>query len=662
MFAALPGGLPEAHTLSFWSGPFDSLTTAADGSLRLDITADETESSSADRLELTPLTDTSLHVSITREDAGGVVATLWDQAAVRFSDELRRVRLHTYVLEGMTPPDDAGLSPVISPDDGTVIASGDGAGDGGQPRPPVTVVGSLGDAGIETDVAPQVDLPPPGPGGDDRWTDAELREALAALIGGAPAPNDPWPLHLLIVSRSDRPRVLGATYHFTDPGDMRASVLFYDSILDYPKVSGRPDAIAREYLFTTVHELGHQLRLPHAWEPFRGVGPPERASRALTFMNYPHLYVRGYRRFYNSFPFRFRREELDHLRHASWKDIWPGLADTNDGVDLLEHTESGDPRLGDQARRHPGLGLHLRTVGDARFRYTEPVHLELKLENVSRKRIRVPRDILDPDGGGLRISVSHRDSHSTPRAVLPIVERQERDGSRVLGVRGRPREPTYSLYRDVDLSFGRQGFTFEEPGKYRIEAVVELPNGRIASAAPIEVVIEAPDITERRHLEALRDSDLGRALVYGGDPSSSAMEWLRVVAEAGEPAWLASWAALRLGESLAHGFKRATEAPDTRPDPYSAAEWLRRADVIAFHDRPLPNLVRSDLFRLQAACFLGADRAEEAEKTLLRLREFVEATVQTNRRLRKHLIGEISRFRGRSPRASADQTQMEAEI
>lgn len=668
LFEAVPGG-PEAYVASLVSDPFDvSTSTAADGSLTLAVTPSPDDRYAAGRLVLRPVDPETLQAEATLEAVGGGPDTSWTGSASRMGEALRRVRLHSYRLQGTVAPDDPSLPAVRAPNGGA------------EPPPVVTVHGALRDAGLEPEAAVPVSFGPAGAGADERWSDAELRAALAGLIQDPDAaPADPWPLHLLVVDRGDRPFATGATFHFDELPGVRASVLFHDTIRDIPQVTGRPDAFAREYLFTAVHELGHQLRLPHAWEPFGGVGPPERADGALTFMNYPHLFPRGYTRFYRRFPFTFREEELLHLRHAPWERIWPGPGAPEideDAVDLLEWRPGGtsrderraspDQRGGGSlySRRHPHLALRLRTAGPPRFAFTEPVHVEAKLENIGTRRVRVPGDVLALEAG-LRVYVSEAGAREPPRRVAPLVEQQDRGPTRVLGVRGRGSgEPTYALYADLDLTFGRSGFPFGEPGAYRIHAVAELPDGRIVRAEPLAIAIAAPAKSEEPRLSDLRAPELGRTLLLGGDPAGPGVARLREIAEAGAPARLAPWAALRVGEAEGRGFKRpkvgglptgaggvqragSPSATGTAADPETGAEWLARAEALAAEARPLPNIIRSRLLRTRAACHARAGWAQGAERDLRALERFIARVVDSNDRLRATLLREARR--GRAP-------------
>lgn len=548
---------------------------------------------------------------------------------------LRALRLTPWLSAGAEAPDADTLAPVEAPPE-----------EPGAAARRVGFVSCFAAAGLEVELAPARPLDAAGAGADEAWTEAELETALGSLGPvPAPRPGEPWELPLLVVSRTEALSTLGMTFAAGGPLPGRRCAVFYDAVASHPKVRGRPQELARELLFTCVHEVGHLLGLPHAWQPLDLPGDPERHESALTFMTYPTLYRLGYGRFYRAFPFRFLAGELDHLHHAAWPRVSPAAAGEgeHDDAQLLALAAGGAPR-----QRHPGLELELRLPAPGPLAWAQPVQLEVRLANVSNRRIRVPRDVLSAEGGRLRLWIARGDR--APRSLRPLVERESRGPRVTLGVAGRNGgEPSYAIYSTVDLTFSADEFPFSEPGRYRVTAALTLPGGAAVASPPCELEVLPPTPGEEAAAGELLSEPVGRALVLGGDPEGLGLARLgRVVAE-GRPPGLVPWAALRLGEARARRFRRLG-ATATAADPASAAALLRRALTGA----ALPNPVRFRTGGLRARCEVLAGRADSAERTLTSLRRFVEGTVESNRRLRRRLLGEVGALARRLRRLSRE--------
>jgi Metallo-peptidase family M12B Reprolysin-like len=467
---------------------------------------------------------------------------------------------------------------------------------------------------------------------------------LAPPLQGPPThiPGEAWTLPLLVTSRSERPDVVGITFDTGEAQLGRVSAVFYRSLLARLAAAGAA-AFSREYLFTVAHELGHLFGLPHAWEPFGGVGEPERSATALTFMNYPQLYRLGSGRFYRDFRFRFRPEEALHLRHGPWPAVFPRAALPSREGALAEPMFLLAPR-----RRTP-LALELRAPGggEARLRFAEPVHLEVRLANRSRRRVAVPADAVDAEGGRLEVLVEREggDGKAPPARWAPVVERDRTGGRLMLGGRGRRGEPSYALYGSVDLTYGRDGFAFREPGRYRLTAVTTQLDGRRLASAPLSVEIAPPERTAAAAAGDLFSAEMGRALAFGGDPGGAALDRLRDVVERGAPAGLVPRAALRLGEAAARPFRRPWRRTVAAAQPETAMRRLEQALGAARQlGMAFPNPVRSHLLALQADCATRAGRAAAATAALEALHGFLAATVVHNRRLRARLLADARRL------------------
>lgn len=549
---------------------------------------------------------------------------------------MREIEIQTLLMPGMRPPDAPELAPVRP----GPAAAGDA---------PVTLTAALASAGLRLVDAPPVALHVDGSDADAGWSEAELLAALDALRSPAAAvAGQPRPLQLLIATRSARPGVLGVMFRTPMPEAGPAAAVFHDAILDHPKVGGDPAAFAREYLFTCVHEIGHLMGLPHAWEPFAGVGGPARGRGALSFMNYPHLYSRGYRQFYRRFGFRYRDEEAAHLAGTPWADIWrAGVGDGAGGALLAGPTP--EPFAGAERLR-----LTLKLHRAPRFAFGEPVQIEVKLENLSRRRVLVPADLLDAEGGRLRVYV--RGPAAAPARVLePLCLREQRAQNEYLAPRIPRRERRVpdagaadrsldTRYAMLDLTVGRDGFLFTRPGRYEVWVEARLLDDRRLRSEPLRFTVDAPSRPAERFAGKLFTPRMATAFALGADPGSDEFALLGELTERAELRAMAPSAAARIGATLAGPFRRV--GGRTEPArPREAARWLARAAAPGDGIRPLPPIVRGALLELRSRCLARAGRAQRAEGTLDELREVIEAAVRDNGRLRERLLARVRRLR-----------------
>ncbi len=591
-------------------------------------------------LRITQSRDNTFSIDLNLSRPADATTHNWVFNLQRTCDEMRDIRINTYVTPNLLPPDSPALQPVHEPGNG---AAG----------PVVTLSSALRQTGIRVEISPSVSLPLEVSGQDEAWSDAELHQALQELhVDNASINGQQWPLNLLITTRSDRPRVLGVMFE-TGAQDMgRAAAIFYKAIEEHDKVAHQPEAFAREYLFTCAHEIGHMLGLPHAWEPLGSVGSPERSRSTLTFMAYPHLYTRGYRRFYRAFHFRYREEERLHIDHAAWPAICPARASAFSGTDaLLMGPLAGFPNpvpVTKEAHSSTTLGLELRATGESRYQFAEPIHLEVKLVNRSRQRTFIPGDALDAEGGRLSIYIKHLNGSKRYQAFHPIILRELRDhGMFLTPKQDHTGRSMYASYNTVDITVGKSGFTFSEPGRYEVRAATRLLDNRPVWSKPITIEIAAPDARLASISHDLFSPAIGRALMFGGDPEGAELARLREIVESGEPRGLVPWAALRLGESMARSFKRINRKGTVSAKPQQACFWLEKALLGEKDFKTFPNILRSNLLKLRASCYAHSGLRDKASNSLKELRSFIQETVPTNLKLQNKLISEARRLQTR---------------
>lgn len=337
------------------------------------------------------------------------------------------------------------------------------------------------------------------------YTLAEIHTAMERVRGEVPA--DRLHAHVFVCSylagRGNR-GVLGVMYDFGSADLNRRPregvAVFYDHpLLSDPRTPN--ELREREYIFTIVHEVGHALNLLHSFDKAR--------PAALSWMNYPHLYPRGYeatagydgtKEFWRSFAEGFDDEELRHLRHASPREIMAGgfaFGTYEEGLSI-PFGGTADPRrtgLGaNPLRSAPGVVLQIQP-GKREYDLGEPVFIGVRVMSQTADPVHVP-DALDPAEGYLRFLVRHPSGHvARYRPPVRLCKEAQR----------RPLRFNEEMSFDgVPMMLGADGAMFTEPGTYVLVAQLAGINGtETAQSVPVSLRIRVPDRDTERAAETL---------------------------------------------------------------------------------------------------------------------------------------------------------------
>ncbi|MGY1694611.1 hypothetical protein ACI780_06810 [Geodermatophilus sp. SYSU D00814] len=341
--------------------------------------------------------------------------------------------------------------------------------------------------------------------------DLMTRTAQAALT--APA----WELHLLMLGRSTRSRLLGVMFDSADVLPRQGAAVFVDAIRDVVP----PAEQDRKIIQTAVHELGHALNLTHRFE--RQVGRADSTS----FMNYDWRYRGGNRRdeFWRRFAFAFDADELEFLRHAPRAALQPGRAPFHSVNYWADGTGGYSPYFPELPL--PGFDLTLAppTAGPV-FAFGQPVFLQVTLRNNTSQAAQLPPEVLDPKAGFLELLVRRVTGRTgTPLAqaqpFVPIMQRCfDVDASAPDAL-----PPGQSLRNNVNLTFGSGGFTFAEPGEFGITPLLSFIVERgpdqyedlVIRGPELRIRIAHPhDLDEERDALILLRPDVGAWFAMGG--------------------------------------------------------------------------------------------------------------------------------------------------
>lgn len=432
-------------------------------------------------------------------------------------------------------------------------------------------------------------IPLAASGPDALWTDAEMHDAMQ--VHWSRFANKPqWSMWVLFAALHQSGTGLGGVM-FDDigPNHRQGTAIFSNAfIANAPAGDPNPAAwVARMRFWTAVHEMGHAFNLAHSWQKAASINLPgnpwiplANEPAARSFMNYPYNVAGGQQAFFSDFQFRFSDAELLFMRHAPARFVQMGNEAwfTNHG--FREASRDSNPDY--------ELRLSVTAEG-GRFDYLAPPVVEIALINRSgRPKVMAGERLAGRAGFTLIIN---REGSTPARQWLPHLRHCAEDGDRVV-------QPGQALFDSIMVGTGRNGWDMAEPGRYCLQALLEI-DGSLVYSNQISVTVAPPASREEERLAAdFFTPEVGQVLAVNG---SRAMEGVNaILAEAVElpdnP--VSALAAAALATPLSHNYKlleigggrdsaRATadgaEAPDDsriglyRADPGAVRELVARA-------------------------------------------------------------------------------------
>lgn len=470
----------------------------------------------------------------------------------------------------------ADLTPFDSLEVGPPLSAG--------PRRTLTVSAAYAEMGIELRAAGETNVVPNE--ADAVWSDAELH---ASMINHFKlyAEERQWRVWLLVATEHTNP--LNRGIMFDHQGLHRQGcAVFVNSI------GGTAGQKKRMSLRTYVHELGHCFNLVHSWEK-----TPKRLN-ALSYMNSPEGYPGGSAAYWAAFPFQFDDLEIAHLRHGFRNNVIMG------GTPLGSGAADSDALMFEPAPvENPDLDLRIespsRTRGERgvahRYRLGEPVVVELRLSSFDIRGKEV-HAMLHPNYGYVRIVV--RQPGGALRWFRPLATRCL-DPQLVL------LQPDAPMYTSAYIGYGKDGFTFAQPGVYGIRAVYQAPDGYDIVSNVLHVRVGSP----RSHAdEEIADlyfgDDQGKLFTFIGsdDPSlSGGNDALETVIQRWPAHPLSAYASLAKGMVAKRPFQYVTSEKtiyhrDARPE--AAAPLLEGATAPAILDNVTANKAMRELAKTYA--------------------------------------------------------------
>ena len=428
------------------------------------------------------------------------------------------------------------------------------------------------------------------------WNERELHSIMEENMSDFENFQGPqWRLYLLIATMFEDPAVLGIIYDTNDEVPRQGSAVF----TKHSRIDGDSPEHKREYLYTALHELGHAFNLYHSFH--KGIEGPFEFPRpdSISFMNYPRLYPEGANapighdgrnRFWSQFMYNFDAGDLLHIRHH----------------DLLEVIMGGQPfgHEGHYKNRYwtsftkldNSLELTLRSIKKV-FEFGEPILVETKLENKSNQSLNVPYTLNIKDGF---ISTTIESPDGKLISYKPMITRCFIDETIEL-------KSTESKYEDLYIYYGKDGFYFKQPGRYKIQSIIPSLNGILKSNIHEIVIAEPQSIKESKKINEIFTKENGQYLyLKGSDYLSNAEKQLTSLENDLKDINLARHIEFCKGEKLSEEFKTIEEGKVKirKPKPEEAKKHLKdsisktRTDEVAFSNIML-NRVMNNISDIQ---------------------------------------------------------------
>ena len=578
-----------------------------------------------------PITDVAIgpaQVALTFQGS-----TIWQYTCARTSEVFRDLELEVDVCESVNRP------PLLPEYD----TSSHQTAPPGLPVRRLSIETVYAEAGVAVTVRPDHTVIDDSDAQFSSWSDAELHDAMESHFADAALEWPRWSMWGLLAGTYDNPRVGGIMFDAAAdfggsgrPPERQGFAVFRNHFWFNDVPAGEPQtnaqaAALRKYLYTWVHEAGHAFNFLHSWNKNR----PD----ALSWMNYEDRYNNrnGPDAYFKAFRFRFDDEELIHLRHGNRASVimggdpWGsgGHAEAPPGAEHL----SASPMAIAQAVGDVPLEALLRSKGY--FDFMEPVKVELRLRNLLNNVDLNVDTQLHPEFGGVVMFIRRPDGRIIEYAPITC---KLADGE-VKTIKARGAEAGLDRYsQEIDLTYGRYGFYFDEPGEYLVRAVYQGAGDLLIPSNTLRVRIGHPASAEiDRQAQDFFVYEVGMNLYLGGSQSphlQRGFEFLRSLAERHSKTVMGAELARTIVSAVAEPFfrvEKVTDAPGgrravikqvKRPDPGAALRFTEPAlNVYRSQEQRALNLGYAKLVRERAMCHTTIGHPTAARTELQTLRD-----------------------------------------
>jgi hypothetical protein len=478
-----------------------------------------------------------------------------------------------------------------------------GALPSGGPARVLTINGAYAEAGVDMASAGVTNVVPLALAGiDAKWTDAELHNAMTShfsLYNSSKPAWDVWLLHA-------QDHVIGPGLYgimFDQIGLQRQGCAVF-----YRGIGGDTPEQKRLQVYTCVHELGHCFNLLHSWQKCLATPPKPNNVNALSWMNYPWGYPAGPVAFWNAFGFKFEKSELEHIRHGYRNNVIMGGNPFGTGSSLQQINALFEKPVENNATLELELEAH-RT-----YYLGEPVDLEIKLKTTSFKHNEVISS-LHPDFGFVTVGIKKPGGEVV--VYEPIGEKCISPERVVLNVENP------SIYENAYIGFHKDGFIFDQPGKYELRAVYTAEDGSRIVSDMLTLRVKSPMTAEDDELaDAFLEEEIGYLLKFKGSDApylQRGNEMLNQVIDKYPDHPLAVYAQYVKGVNAQRAFKTITPTKDLmvrEPDLPASTALLTQAVEKSKNGQGLDNIRLNKTMQMLAQAYQREGNQSKAKATM----------------------------------------------
>jgi hypothetical protein len=557
--------------------------------------------------------------------------TIWRYTCPRVSDAFRSLELEVDVCQSVNQ------APILP---GYDIASHPHV-PAGVPRRRLTIEQAYAEAGVAVTINPQQTIIDDSDPQFDRWSDAELHDAMESHFAAAALQWPRWSMWGLLAGTYENPAVGGIMFDAAadfggagQPPERQGFAVFkkHHWFANLPAGVPANDAEAdalRKYLYTWIHEAGHAFNFLHSWDKNR----PD----ALSWMNYDWRYDNrnGADAFWKSFLFRFDDEELIHLRHGNRAAVIMGGDPWASGGHIeappgAEHLRAAPAAIAHAVGGTP-LELLLRSKGY--FNFMEPVTIEARLRNLLPNIDLKVDTLLRPEFGGAVYFIRRPDGRIVEYSPISCKLAQ----GEIKTLAGSPQVPGLDRHSEsVDLTYGRYGFYFDEPGEYLVRALYQGAGDLLIPSNTLRLRVGHPASADMdREAQDFFSYDVGMNLYLRGSSSphlKRGFELLRQMADKYSNTIMGAELARVIVDAVARPFFRveATAPADGHAvmkrvktaAPEEALRFTTKAlAVLQGTDQKSLNLAYRDLVQKRATCHQDLGDTTRARKELTTLKQ-----------------------------------------
>ncbi len=466
----------------------------------------------------------------------------------------------------------------------------------------LSVVSAYAEAGVEMIPTAGSDVVDIGEAGANHtWSDAELHASMVrhfSLYRNAPQ----WAVWQLVCQLHDLgPGLYGIM--FDQLGLQRQGCAVF-----HAGIGGTTPEKLRLQLYTYVHELGHCFNLMHSWQKSFATPPGVNRPAALSWMNYPWNFPSGAAAFWSAFPFQFDDPELIHVRHGFRNNVIMGGDPFGSNAAIIDPQTIADP-----VRDDSGLALKVEPIHDS-FALGEPVSVRLALRTTDR-RGKVAHPHLNPKASMTSVCIGKPNGE----AVLyePYIDH-------LMDMQPQFLPDGETLEESVYIGYGKGGLYFDQPGRYKVRAIYQAPDGSQVFSNVAEIKVRYPVTQADADMADLLIGDEQGALFYllGSDSEafSSGNRAFDTVLEKHAKHPLADYVQAARGVNLSRTFvtvdDRAPNKAQVRRPALDEAESLIAAATTS--DSRLDDISKATFLRKLAREHHRNDRPEAAAAALNR--------------------------------------------